>query len=111
MNVVIIHRSADTGHGLALILEKYEGIQVVAEVSDNEKAIPVVLRGVPDLILLGSEFSELALEATLSTIGGSLPDTRAAVLKGSDDWSRLEASIRAGAGSKTRQYEIALPPA
>lgn len=112
MKVVIIHRNTATGHGLALILEKYGDFQVVAEVSCQKEAIPAVLREAPDIVLVDSEFADLGLEETLSSIKDSLPETSVAVLTGSDDWSHLEASIRAGAASfismKTPPEELAL---
>ena len=112
MKVVIIHRNTATGHGLALILEKYGDFQVVAEVSDHEEAIPTVLSEAPDVVVMDSEFPELDLEETVSGIKESLPDTSVAVLTGSDDWSHLGASIRAGAASfismKTPPEELAL---
>ena len=112
MKVVIIHRNAATGHGLALILEKYGDFQVVAEVSDCEEAIPAVLREAPEIVLVDSEFTGLDMEDTLGAIKESLPETSLAVLTGSDDWSHLETSIRAGAASfismKTPPEELAL---
>ena len=112
MKVVIIHRNTATGHGLALILEKYGSFQVVAEVSDPEEAVTVVLKMGPELVLVDSEFRDLNLEETVGSIKDSLPETPVAVLTGSDDWSYLEASIRAGAASfvsmKTPPEELAL---
>ena len=112
MKVVIIHRNAATGHGLALILEKYGDFQVVAEVSDCEEAIPAVLREAPEIVLVDSEFTGLDMEDTLGAIKESLPETSLVVLTGSDDWSHLETSIRAGAASfismKTPPEELAL---
>ena len=112
MKVVIIHRNAATGHGLALILERYGDFKVAAEVSSHDEAIPTALKEAPDLVIVDSEFPELNLEETLGAIKDSLPDASVAVLTGSDDWSHLEDSIRAGAASfismKTPPEELAL---
>ena len=110
--VVIIHRNTATGHGLSLILEKYGDFQVVAEVSNSEKAVAVTLEKGPNLVVVDSEFPDLNLEETIGLIKDSLPETSVAVLTGSDDWSHLETSIRAGAASfvsmKTDPESLAL---
>lgn len=112
MKVVIIHRNSATGHGLALILERYGDFEVVAEVSSPDDAVAVPLEKKPDLVVIDSEFSELDLEETIGLIKVSLPETSVAVLTGSDEWSHLEASIRAGAASfvsmKTDPENLAL---
>ena len=112
MQVVIIHRNSATGHGLALILEKYGGFEVVAEVSDADEAVAVAQEKNPNLVVVDSEFTELDLEKTVGLLKNSLPETSVAVLTGSDDWSHLEASIRAGAASfvsmKTDPESLAL---
>lgn len=112
MKVVIIHRNPATGHGLALILERYGDFEVVAEVSGSDDAVAVTLEKNPDLVVIDSEFSELDLEETIGSIKNSLPKTSVAVLTGSDEWSHLEASIRAGAASfvsmKTDPENLAL---
>ena len=99
------------GHGLALILEKYGNFQVVAEVSDLEEAVTVVLKMGPEMVLMDSECPDLNLEETVGSIKDSLPETSVVVLIGSDDWSRLEACIRAGAAPfvsmKTPPEELA----
>ena len=112
MQVVIIHRNAATAHGLALILEKYSDFEVVAEVSDAVEAVAVALDQKPDLVVIDSEFEDLDFEGAIGFIRNSLPKTSVAVLTGSDDWSHLEASIRAGAASfvsmKTDPESLAL---
>ena len=112
MEVVIIHRNSATGHGLALILERYGDFKVVAEVSSPDDAVSVALDKNPDLVVLDSEFPDLDIEETIGLMKKSLPETSVAVLTGSDDWSHLEASIRAGAASfvsmKTDPESLAL---
>ena len=112
MQVVIVHRNPATGHGLALILEKYGNFKVVAEVSNSLEAVNVTLEKKPNLVVVDSEFQDLDLEETIRLIKDSLPETSVAVLTGSDDWSHLEASMRAGAASfvsmKTDPESLAL---
>ena len=111
-NVVIVHRNSVTARGLALILERYSDLQVVAEVSDTETALAVIREKMPDLILVDSEISELDLDATIASAKFVLPEASIAVLTGTDDWSHLSTSIRAGATSfvsmKTDPEELAL---
>ena len=112
MEAVIVHPNSATGHGLTLILEKYGGFQVVAEVSNPLEVVTITLEKRPTLVVVDSEFPELDLEETIGLIKDSLPETSVAVLTGSDDWSHLEASVRAGAASfvsmKTDPESLAL---
>ena len=112
MQVVIIHRNSATAHGLALILEKYGDFEVVAEVSDADEAVAVAQEKNPRLVVIDSEFPELDLEETIGLLKKTLPETSVAVLTGSDDWTHLESSIRAGAASfvsmKTDPESLAL---
>lgn len=112
MKVVIIHRNSATGHGLALILEKYGQFEVVSEVSDLEEGLENLGNWAADLVLLDSEFSGLNLEHTVGVIKERSPESAVVVLTGADDWSHLETSIRAGAASfismKTPPEELAL---
>ena len=112
MRVVIAHRNSASGHGFALLLAKYGDFDVVAEVSDPEKVVATVIGEKPDLILMDCEFPELSLDASIRQIKAALPESAVAVFTGSDEWSHLESSIRAGASSfvsmKTDPQELAI---
>ena len=75
MKAVIIHRNSATSHGLALILEKYGDFDVLAEVSDVDAGVSVVLEKKPDLTVVDSEFPGLDLEEIITLIKRSLPET------------------------------------
>ena len=112
MRVIIAHRNAAAGHGLALLLAKYGDFDVVAEVSDPAEIVSTAVEVEPDLALMDSEFPGLDLEETIRRMKVRLPKVAVAVFTGSDNWSHLESSIRAGATSfvsmKTDPEELAL---
>lgn len=112
MNVAIIHRNPATAHGLALILEKYSDLRVVSEISDFEESWASVGDSDPGLVLIDSELPDLDVDVIFDRVKALLPNAAIAVLTGSDDWSHLNASIRAGAASfvsmKTDPEQLAL---
>lgn len=99
MRVIIAHRNAATGHGLALLLAKYGDFEVVEEVSDPLQIVNTVTSSGPDLLLLDSEFRGMDLEQTIREVKRVGPAVAVAVVTGSEDWSQLDSSMRAGATS------------
>ena len=112
MNVAIIHRNSATAHGLAQILEKYRDLQVVSEISDFQGSWTSVGDSDLGLVLIDSELPDLDVEAIVDRVRALLPKAAIAVMTGSDDWSHLNAFIRAGAASfvsmKTDAEQLAL---
>ena len=99
MRVVIAHRNPATGHGLALLLAKYGDFDVTAEVSDSSQIVDIVNSSKPDLTLLDSEFPGIDLQQTIRDLREADPEAVVVAITGSDDWSHLDSSIRAGATS------------
>ncbi len=112
MKVVIAHRNAATGHGLALLLAKYGDFNVVAEVSDASMIVDSVTANSPDLLLVDSEFPNIDLDDTIREVKQVGGEIAVAVIAGSEDWSLLDSSMRAGATSfismKTDPEQLAL---
>ena len=112
MRVIIAHRNAATGHGLALLLAKYGDFEVVAEVSDPSQIVNSVTAEGPDLLLLDSEFPKLDLAEAIREVKRVGKEIAVAVIAGSEDWSLLDSSMRAGATSfvsmKTDPEQLAL---
>ena len=112
MKVVIAHRNAATGHGLALLLAKYGDFDVVAEVSDASTIVGSVTANSPDLLLVDSEFPDIDLDDTIREVKQVGGEIAVAVIAGSEEWSLLDSSMRAGATSfismKTDPEQLAL---
>ena len=112
MKVVIAHRNAATGHGLALLLAKYGDFDVVAELSDASTIVGSVTANNPDLLLVDSEFPDIDLDDTIREVKQVRGEIAVAVIAGSEDWSLLDSSMRAGATSfismKTDPEQLAL---
>ena len=112
MRVIIAHRNAATGHGLALLLAKYGDFEVVAELSKAAEIVNTVTTTSPDLTLLDSELPGMDLERTIRDVKRTHPEMAIAVITGSDDWSHLDSSMRAGATSfvsmKTDPEQLAI---
>ena len=111
MRVIIAHRNAAAGHGLALLLAKYGDFDVVGEVADPDEIVATIVNTNPNLALVDSEFPSIDLESIIRRVKERVPEVAVAVFTGSDDWSYLESSIRAGATSfvsmKTDPEELA----
>ena len=112
MRVIIAHRNAATGHGLALLLAKYGDFDVVAEVSDASQIVDRVTTYSPDILLIDSEFPGLDLDLTIREVKQAGNEIAIAVIAGSEDWALLDSSMRAGATSfvsmKTDPEQLAL---
>ena len=111
VRVIIAHRNAAAGHGLALLLAKYGDFDVVGEVADPDEIVATIVNANPNLALVDSEFPSIDLEGIIRLVKERVPDVAVAVFTGSDNWSHLEDSIRAGATSfvsmKTDPEELA----
>ena len=112
MKAVILHQNSASSHGLALLLEKYEDFDVVAEVSDPEEVDSALSVHEPILVLLNTQFSELPLEDNIRQLKETCPESAIVVITETEDWDHLDSSIRAGASAfvsmKTAPEELAL---
>ena len=112
MKAVILHQNSASSHGLALLQEKYEDFDVVAEVSDPEEVDSALSVHEPILVLLNTQFSELPLEDNIRQLKETCPESAVVVITETEDWDHLDSSIRAGASAfvsmKTAPEELAL---
>ncbi len=84
-------------HGLRMVLEVEEGIEVVAEAADGEQAVAAVEELAPDVVLMDVRMPRMGgIEAT-RTIRQLYPTTRIIVLTVSDEEDDLYGAVKAGA--------------
>ncbi len=84
-------------HGLRMVLEVEEGIEVVAEAADGEQAVAKVEELAPDVVLMDVRMPRMGgIEAT-RTIRQLYPTTRIIVLTVSDEEDDLYGAVKAGA--------------
>ena len=84
-------------HGLRMVLEVEDGIEVVAEAADGEQAVAKVEELAPDLVLMDVRMPRMGgIEAT-RVIRQLFPTTRIIVLTVSDEEDDLYGAVKAGA--------------
>ncbi len=84
-------------HGLRMVLEVEEGIEVVAEAADGEQAVARVEELAPDVVLMDVRMPRMGgIEAT-RVIRQLFPTTRIIVLTVSDEEDDLYGAVKAGA--------------
>jgi DNA-binding NarL/FixJ family response regulator len=84
-------------HGLRMVLEVEDGIEVVAEAADGEQAVAAVEELAPDVVLMDVRMPRMGgIEAT-RTIRQLYPTTRIIVLTVSDEEDDLYGAVKAGA--------------
>ncbi len=84
-------------HGLRMVLEVEEGIEVVAEAADGEQAVAKVGELAPDVVLMDVRMPRMGgIEAT-RMIRQLYPTTRIIVLTVSDEEDDLYGAVKAGA--------------
>ena len=84
-------------HGLRMVLEVEEGIEVVAEAADGEQAVAKVEELAPDVVLMDVRMPRMGgIEAT-RVIRQLFPTTRIIVLTVSDEEDDLYGAVKAGA--------------
>ncbi len=84
-------------HGLRMVLEVEEGIEVVAEAADGEQAVAKVEELAPDVVLMDVRMPRMGgIEAT-RTIRQLYPTTRIIVLTVSDEEDDIYGAVKAGA--------------
>ncbi|MDP8937034.1 MAG: response regulator transcription factor [Actinomycetota bacterium] len=84
-------------HGLRMVLEVEDGIEVVAEAADGEQAVTTVEELAPDVVLMDVRMPRMnGIEAT-RIIRQLYPTTRIIVLTVSDEEDDLYGAVKAGA--------------
>ncbi|MDQ4089055.1 MAG: response regulator transcription factor [Actinomycetota bacterium] len=84
-------------HGLRMVLEVEDGIEVVAEAADGEQAVATVEELAPDVVLMDVRMPRMGgIEAT-RIIRQLYPTTRIIVLTVSDEEDDLYGAVKAGA--------------
>lgn len=83
--------------GLAILLGRHDGIEVVGTADDGEAAIAVCREQRPDVVLVDLRMARLDGLAVVNELTRSMPHTRAIVLSGFDADEDVFQAIRAGA--------------
>lgn len=84
-------------HGLRMVLEVEDGIEVVAEAADGQQAVSTVEELAPDVVLMDVRMPRMnGIEAT-RIIRQLYPTTRIIVLTVSDEEDDLYGAVKAGA--------------
>jgi DNA-binding NarL/FixJ family response regulator len=97
IRVVICDDQALFRHGLRMVLEAEDGVEVVAEAGDGETAVRLVERHRPDVVLMDVRMPRLSgIEATRA-IGERVPTAKVLILTVSDDEQDLYEAVKAGA--------------
>lgn len=96
-SVVIIDNHPLFRQGIRQLLALEPGLEVVAEASNGEEGIPLVLQHKPDLVLLDLNMKGLGGLKTLEAIKSHRPETMVVILTVSDASNDLVDTIRAGA--------------
>lgn len=97
MRVVIADDHAVVRSGIRAVLERHEGVEVVAEAEDGEAALEAVRRERPDLAIVDVKMPKMnGLEATRA-IKAEAPDVAILILSMHEDERYLFEALRAGA--------------
>src|SRR5687768_8308322 len=95
--VIVADDHAVTRHGVRLLVDGLEGVEVVGEASTGNEAIELAKELRPDVILMDLDMPELGgLEAT-RRIRAEQPDVAVLILTVHEDGEAVYEAIRAGA--------------
>lgn len=97
IRVMVVDDSASVREGLAISLEAYPDLKLVAEASTGAEAIRLCQQVQPDIILMDLAMPGVdGVEATRA-IRTACPDVQIVVLTGLRERSMIQAAIQAGA--------------
>jgi NarL family two-component system response regulator LiaR len=94
---MIVDDSASVREGLAISLEEFPDLDLVAEASNGAEAIRLCETLQPDVVLMDLAMPGIDGVATTRAIRASLPDTRVVVLTGLREKSMIQSALQAGA--------------
>lgn len=97
MRAVIANRDAAITRGVGLLLEKYAGLNVVAEVTRVARLEPTITRHRPDVLLLGPRLGFRNVRKLIETVRASSPATAVVLLTKDRDPEQLREAIDGGA--------------
>jgi NarL family two-component system response regulator LiaR len=97
IRVLIADDHAVVRQGLRTFLELQDGIEVVAEAADGERAVAETERLAPDVALMDLVMPRLGGEGAIRRIAEVSPSTRVIVLTSFADDDKLFPAVRAGA--------------
>jgi two-component system, NarL family, response regulator LiaR len=97
IRVLIADDHAVVRQGLRAFLELQEGIEVVGEAADGERAVAEAQRLLPDVALMDLVMPRLGGEGAIRRIAAVSPATRVIVLTSFADDDKLFPAVRAGA--------------
>jgi DNA-binding NarL/FixJ family response regulator len=83
--------------GLAVLLGRHDGIEVVGTADDGESALEICRAQRPDVVLVDLRMARLDGLAVVNELTRTMPETRAIVLSGFDADEDVFQAIRAGA--------------
>lgn len=97
IRVLIVDDHKVVRQGLRFLLDQEDGIEVVGECADGQKAVDDVARLKPDVVLLDLLMPKLDGLAALPLVKQARPETRVVVLTSDQNDDRIIDAIRAGA--------------
>jgi two-component system, NarL family, response regulator LiaR len=97
IRVLVVDDHAVVREGLRAFLELQDGIEVVGEATDGNKAIEAGVRLAPDVILMDIVMPELDGLAAMRVLRERIPTARVIVLTSFFDDDKLMPALRAGA--------------
>jgi DNA-binding NarL/FixJ family response regulator len=97
LRVVVVDDHPLTREGLRLALEDEPGIELVGEVSEGTKALPLVARLRPDVVLLDVGIPDMDGLTILDRLRAQHPDVTVVMFSGTDDPEVIGEALRRGA--------------
>src|SRR5262245_15100999 len=85
--------------GLRLALSEAPGLELVGETNEGRKALPLVSRLEPDVVLLDARIPDMDGLVILDRIRDRHPDVTVVMISGSDDRELIDAALARGAAA------------
>ncbi|MDN5347432.1 MAG: hypothetical protein PWP65_996 [Clostridia bacterium] len=97
LRLLLVDRHTLIRKGLLLLMSQWEGIEVVGEAEDGEKALELALKLRPDIVLMDVNLPRLDGLKTTRRLKEAIPEIKIIILTLNDDLDTLRAAIDAGA--------------
>jgi DNA-binding NarL/FixJ family response regulator len=99
LRVVVVDDHKLTRDGLRLALAEAPGIELVADVSEGRKALPLVGRLRPDVVLLDVTIPDMDGLSILDRLRAQYPKVTVVMFSGTDDPDLIRDTLRRGASA------------
>ena len=99
LRVVVVDDHKLTRDGLRLALDEAPGIELVADVSEGRKALPLVGRLHPDVVLLDVTIPDMDGLSILDRLRAQYPAVTVVMFSGTDDPDLIRDTLRRGASA------------